>query len=80
MDIRVDIATITPVKRSGKPTGTVTFLTVSRVLHTARLRRGRYTTSAFALGVGRNHHGQLLREQHQLHVHSLQTVTKIRPR
>ena len=50
-------ATVTPVVNgSGKPTGTVTFLDGTTVLHTAHLRRGKasYTTSAFALGVGRN--------------------------
>ncbi len=50
-------ATITPVVNgSGKPTGTVTFFDGTRVLHTVHLIRGKakYTTSAFALGVGTN--------------------------
>ena len=50
-------ATITSVVNgSGKPTGTVTFLDGTKVLHTVHLRRGKakFTTSAFALSVGRN--------------------------
>ena len=50
-------ATVTPVVNgSGTPTGTVTFLDGTTVLHTAHLSGGKasYTTSAFALGVGSN--------------------------
>ena len=79
-------ATITPVVNgSGKPTGTVTFLDGTRVLHTAHLRRGkvRYTTSAFALGVGRNSITVSYSGSSSLAASTsmvlAQTVTKIRP-
>ena len=80
-------ATITSVVNgSGKPTGTVTFFDGTTVLHTAHLTRGkaRYTTSAFALGVGTNsitvRYNGSSSFAASTSVVLVQTVTEIRPR
>jgi hypothetical protein len=81
------IATVAPVVNvSGKPTGTVTFFDGTRALHTVRLKRGnaKYTTSAFALGVGNNSITVRYNGSSSLATSTsmvlAQTVTKIRPR
>ncbi len=80
-------AIITPVvNESGKPTGTVTFFDGTTVLKTVHLTRGKakYTTSAFALGVGSNSITVRYNGSSSLAASTsavlAQTVTKSRPR
>ena len=80
-------ATITSVVNgSGKPTGTVTFFDGTKVLHTVHLKRGKakFTTSAFALGVGINsimvRYNGSSSFAASTSVVLVQTVTEVRPR